>query len=341
MSFLVLKRRQVKFFACLTTFLSFMASATDFTQMEKTASQFTNIKTVHIQHKGELIWAKAYNDADLNAVANIKSASKSLMSLIVGIAIEKGIIEGVDEPISTYFAQDFPTQPDSRLNDITVGHLLSMQAGLERTSGRHYGRWVISENWVQTALSRPFVSEPGGTMQYSTGSTHLLSVLIARATGQNTYRLANQWLKGSGIHIASWETDPQGYPMGGNQLGMTPKSLLALGELYRLGGKTQNAQQIVSADWIKQSWASRTQSRFHRGQYGYGWFMQPFGGVMGYYGWGYGGQMIYVLPELDLTVAITSKENLPSGRSGYRDELHTMLSQDIVPAITKWQSQIQ
>ena len=61
--------------------------------------------------------------------------------------------------------------------------------------------------------------------------------------------------------------------------------------------------------------------------------MQPFAGVDGYYGWGYGGQMIYVLPALDLTVAITSEETLPSGRSGYRDQLHRMLSRDIIPAI--------
>ncbi len=121
--------------------------------------------------------------------------------------------------------------------------------------------------------------------------------------------------------------------MGGNQVGMTPASLLALGELYRRGGVTEDGKRLITQRWIDESWTQRTQSRFHRGGYGYGWFIQPFAGVDGYYGWGYGGQMIYVLPELELTVAITSEENLPSGRSGYRDQLHQMLSRDIIPAI--------
>ena len=121
--------------------------------------------------------------------------------------------------------------------------------------------------------------------------------------------------------------------MGGNQLGMRPASLLAFGELYRLGGVTAEGKRILTEEWIEQSWQQRTRSRFHRGGYGYGWFIQHFGGVQGFYGWGYGGQMIYVLPDLELTVAITSQETLPSGRTGYRDELHAMLSWQIVPAV--------
>lgn len=311
------------------------AHAIDFSSMDRTAQGFSNLKTIHIAHKGEVVWAKAYNGTSLNAATNIKSASKTLMSAIVGIAIEKGVIDGVDQPIVELLIDQLPAKPDPRLKDITVSHLLSMQAGLERTSGRNYGRWVVSSNWVKAALSRPFVEEVGGAMQYSTGSTHLLSAIIMRASSEHTYRLANRWLAGSGVRVQSWETDPQGIPMGGNQVGMTPASLLALGELYRRGGITKGGRRLISKKWIKASWAPRTQSRFHRGEYGYGWFIQTFEGVQGYYGWGYGGQMIYVLPDLELTVAITSQENLPSGRSGYRDALHRMLSRDIVPVIKK------
>lgn len=317
----------------LLLFISVQAKALDLSAMDKTAQSFSNIKTLQIAHKGELVWSKAYNKADINAVANIKSASKSLMSAIVGIAIERGVVEGVDQPISSILEGQLPSNPDSRLNDITIGHLLSMQAGLERTSGRNYGRWIASANWVKAALSRPFVEEVGGNMQYSTGSTHMLSAIVMQQSGQHTYKLANSWLQGSGVRIQSWETDPQGIPMGGNQVGMTPTSLLAFGELYRRGGVTEKGRRLISEEWIAQSWTPRTQSRFHRGQYGYGWFIETFAGVQGYYGWGYGGQMIYVLPELDLTIAITSQENLPSGRTGYLDLLHDMVSQDIVPAI--------
>ncbi|QEW06393.1 serine hydrolase domain-containing protein [Nitrincola iocasae] len=309
------------------------AYATDFSAMDETAQSFSNIKTVQIAYKGEVIWAKAYNGANLNSVTNIKSASKTLMSTIVGIAIERGILEGVDQPIAPLLSDQLPANPDPRLSQITIGNLLSMQAGLERTSGRNYGRWVMSDNWVKTALSWPFDEEPGGNMQYSTGSTHMLSAIIKRESGEHTYRLANRWLAGSGVRVESWVTDPQGIPMGGNQVGMTPASLLALGELYRRGGVTEDGKRLITKKWIDESWMQRTQSRFHRSGYGYGWFIQPFAGVEGYYGWGYGGQMIYVLPELELTVAITSEENLPSGRSGYRDQLHQMLSRDIIPAI--------
>ena len=312
-------------------FVSVEASALDLGAMDKTAEGFSNIKTIHIAHKGELVWAKAYNKADINGLANIKSASKSLMSALVGIAIDRGILEDVDQPVVSLLADRLPSNPDSRLSDITIGHLLSMQAGLERTSGRNYGRWVTSDDWVKSALSRPFVEAVGGAMQYSTGNTHLLSAIIMRQSGQHTYRLANQWLEGSGVRVQSWETSPQGIPMGGNQVGMTPASLLAFGELYRRGGITKTGQRLISEDWIKESWTPRTQSRFHRGAYGYGWFIQSFSGVQGYYGWGYGGQMVYVLPSLELTIAIISEENLPSGRTGYRDLLHDMVSRDIVP----------
>lgn len=309
------------------------ANALDLSAMDKTAQSFSNIKTIQVAYKGELVWSKAYNKADINAVTNIKSASKSLMSAIVGIAIERGVVDGVDQSVASLLSDQLPANPDPRLSDITIGHLLSMQAGLERTSGRYYGRWVASDNWVQAVLSRPFVDDVGGDMQYSTGNTHLLSAIIMYQTGENTYQLANKWLQGSGIRIQSWEIDPQGIPMGGNQVGMTPASLLAFGELYRRGGVTAKGRRLLSEKWIAESWEPKTQSRFHRGLYGYGWFIQNFEGVQGYYGWGYGGQMIYVFPELDLTVAITSDEFLPSGKTGYRDSLHEMVGQDIIPAI--------
>ena len=317
----------------LILLFSVQAKALDFSDMDKTAQRFANIKTVHIAYKGEVVWSKAYNNADINAVANIKSASKSLMSAIVGMAIERDLIHGADQAIAPIFDDSLPKDPDPRLKEITVSHLLSMQAGLERTSGRYYGRWVASDNWIQAVLSRPFVDEIGGDMQYSTGNTHLLSAMIMRQSGENTYQLANKWFKGTGVWIQSWETDPQGVPMGGNQVGMTPVSLLAFGELYRRGGVTEKGKRILSKKWIEESWQPRTQSRFHRGLYGYGWFIQTFANVQGYYGWGYGGQMIYVFPTLDLTIAITSDEYLPSGKTGYRDLLHDMVSKDIVPVI--------
>ncbi|MEC8081897.1 MAG: serine hydrolase [Pseudomonadota bacterium] len=104
--------------------------------MDKTAEGFSNIKTIQVAYQGELVWSKAYNNADMDAVTNIKSASKSLMSAIVGMAIDRGVLEGVEQSITTILPDQLPQNPDPRLKEITLGHLLSMQAGLERTSGR-------------------------------------------------------------------------------------------------------------------------------------------------------------------------------------------------------------
>jgi CubicO group peptidase (beta-lactamase class C family) len=302
--------------------------------LKSATAPLSTLRTIHIAHKGDIIWAQAYNGASLSASTNIKSASKTLVATLVGMAIDRGILEGLDQPMAPLLEDQLPEDGDPRLNEITISHLLSMQAGLERTSGRNYGSWVVSDNWVRNALARPFVEEPGGSMQYSTGSTHLLSAILMRETGESTHSLANRWLAPAGVRVDSWLKDPQGIPMGGNQVGMTPESLLALGELYRRDGQTADGEQLLSQEWIDASWERRTQSRFHRGGYGYGWFIQDFAGIDGYYGWGYGGQMIYVLPELELTIAITSGEDEPSGRSGYRNQLHRLVSEQIVPAVT-------
>ncbi|GAB3479673.1 serine hydrolase domain-containing protein [Marinomonas epiphytica] len=313
--------------------LSISALAVDLNSMDASASRFSNLKTIHIAYKGDIIWAKAYNGTKIHAVANIKSASKSLMSGLIGIALDKNIIKSEEQSVTELLELPPSVKNNKQLQQIKLKHLLSMQSGLMSTSGKNYGAWVASSNWVNTALTRPFIEEVGGNMVYSTGNTHLLSAIIMQQTGKNTYKLANQWLQGSGVRIESWETDPQGIPMGGNQLGMTPASLLAFGELYRRGGVTKSGKRILSEHWIKKSWQAKTQSQFHEGLYGYGWFIQKFAGYQGYYGWGYGGQMIYVIPELELTVAITSQEYLPSGRSGYRDALHNLLSTEIIPSI--------
>lgn len=112
------------------------ASAIDLSAMDKTAKGFSNIKTIQVAYQGELVWSKAYNNADMDAVTNIKSASKPLMSAIVGMAIDRGVLDGVDQSVTTLLPDQLPQNPDARLKEITLGHLLSMQAGLERTSGR-------------------------------------------------------------------------------------------------------------------------------------------------------------------------------------------------------------
>jgi CubicO group peptidase (beta-lactamase class C family) len=173
-------------------------------------------------------------------------------------------------------------------------------------------------------------------MLYSTGSTHLLSAILTRTAGRSTLALAQDWLRPlKGFSIASWQRDPQGIYLGGNQMAMSARSLLAFGELYRNRGKipdgvgAQHAAPLLSAEWIERSWQPRTNSRFTGDAYGYGWFQRQIAETNVHYAWGYGGQMLYIAPSLALTVVMTSNADRPAGRTGYRDSLHGLMGKII------------
>lgn len=294
------------------------------------AAMLEPLKAVIVQRQGETLAERAFNGTPLTASTNIKSASKSIISCLVGIAIDRKLLEGADQKIAPLLQSDLPRNPDPRIHEITIGNLLSMQAGLARMSGPNYGRWVASANWVRFALSEPFDGMPGGEMLYSTASTHLLSAILTKVGGKSTLALARDWLEPvEGFRIGAWERDPQGIYLGGNQMAMSARSLAAFGELYRNGGRSSNGRQVVSTQWIEQSWTPRTNSRFSGDAYGYGWFMRRIGGEDVWFGWGYGGQMVYIVPALATTVVMTSRESGPSARNGYRDQLHALLSEVI------------
>jgi len=114
---------------------------------------------------------------------------------------------------------------------------------------------------------------------------------------------------------------------------MSPRSLLAFGEVYRNGGLAPNGERVLSENWINQSWQVRTHSRFSGDGYGYGWFLRPIAGQDVRFAWGFGGQMLYIVPDLGLTVVMTSDENSPSASSGHRDDLHDLLG-SIIEAVS-------
>lgn len=263
--------------------------------------------------------------------ANIKSASKSVLSTLAGIALDRGLIPSLDTPIVRWFPE-LRQDPDPRKATITVGHLLSMQTGLASTSGGQYGPWVSSGNWVRYALARPMVSAPGTSMEYSTGTSHILSALLTRATGKTTRQFATEALgRPLGFTFAPWTRDPQGIYFGGNEMSMTPRQMVALGELYRRGGRAGD-QQVVPAAWVESSCTPRTRSRYDSDrEYGYGWWSQDIGGHRACFAWGFGGQYILVFRALDLVVSITSSTTVSDERRGYRRQLFDLLETHILP----------
>ncbi|MCK0206613.1 beta-lactamase family protein [Starkeya koreensis] len=289
------------------------------------AGELKPLRTVLVSKGGETLAARGYSGGRVDRPANIKSASKSVLAMLVGIAIDKGVLEGADQKVAPLLRADLPADPDPRLNEITIGNLLSMQAGLERTSGPYYGQWIASGNWVRAALARPFVDAPGGAMLYSTGSTHLLSAILTRASGRSTLALARDWLGPiEGFQIASWERDKQGIYFGGNQMAMRPTSLLAFAECCRKDGRNRAGDPVIPEAWIGACWLPRTASRFTGDAYGYGWFTREMAGMPVHYGWGYGGQMLYVAPARGVSIVMTSATDVPSGRTGHRDDLHAL-----------------
>lgn len=297
------------------------------------AERLSRLRSMIVLRDGEALAEHRFNNGPpLDRPVNIKSASKSVLSAMAGIAIERGVLTGTDQSVLEVLRADAPANPDPRLEQLTLGNLLSMQAGLERTSGPNYGRWVSSPNWVRYALSRPFVEEPGGAMLYSTGSSHLVSAMLTRASGRNTRALAQEWLgEPLDISIPEWPRDAQGVYFGGNDMLMSPRAMGTFGELYRRGGVSEDGTQVVPAAWIEESWKPRTTSPWSGESYGYGWFIANAGGYPVRYAWGYGGQMIYVVPALALTVVMTSDAS-GTREAGHIDALHALLADGVIPA---------
>lgn len=285
-----------------------------------------------VARHGETLMEARLRGPDLDTPVNIKSASKSVLSALTGVAIERGVLEGAAQPIAPILAADLPSGADPRIGRITVGHLMSMQAGLGSTSGQNYGAWAASPNWVRHALSRPFTAEPGGRMIYSTGSSHLLSAVLTRASGRSTHELATAWLaEPLGIRLPPWPRDPQGVYFGGNDMLMSPRDLLRFGELYRQDGMFEG-RRVLPVGWVEESWRARTRSPWSGHDYGYGWFTKRAHGHQVHFAWGYGGQMLFVVPTLGLTVVMISDPSPRPERDGHVDALHRLLDDHLIPA---------
>jgi CubicO group peptidase (beta-lactamase class C family) len=287
------------------------------------------LKSVVVSRRGERaeFYARGVRPTTL---ANIKSASKSLIATLTGIAIERGRIRSVREPIAQWFPE-LAQDRDPRKRRITIEDLLTMRAGLESTSGRNYGRWVQSPNWVRFALTRPMVADPGDAMQYSTGSSHLLSSILAKVSGVSTWQFAQDALATPlGFTLPKWPQDPQGIFFGGNDMLLTPRQMASIGEMW-LNRGLMDGHQVVPASWVDTSCVPRTRSAFDgTREYGYGWWMQDFDGGRACFAWGYGGQYIMVFRDLDLVVVATSSTTVSEERRGHRQQLFELIEQQIL-----------
>jgi CubicO group peptidase (beta-lactamase class C family) len=293
----------------------------------ESAAAMPRLRSLVVSHKGAIVLERYFNGARAAQPANIKSASKSVISALVGIAVSRGLIKSVDQKIVDYFPE-LAKDPEAGKREITIEDLLTMRSGLESTSGRNYGAWVQSPNWVRFVLRRPLIDEPGTRIEYSTGSSHLLSAIITKATRRSTWQFAQEELaKPLGFTLAKWTTDPQGIYFGGNEMLMTPRQMIEFGELYLNNGRI-GEQQVLPKEWIDRTRVPRGRSRWGSDrEYGYGFWIRELAGHDSYYAWGYGGQFIFIVPGKNLVIVTTSRSDVSRERRDHLDSIYTLAEQ--------------
>jgi CubicO group peptidase (beta-lactamase class C family) len=305
---------------------------TPFDATLRQAAALPHLRTLIVAQAGNPVVERVFRGPGLDRPANIKSASKTVLATLAGIAIGRGALEGLDQPIGPVLGRAVPPEADPRVRDITLRQLLAMRAGLERTSGGNYGRWVASRDWLRFALARPMEDEPGGRMIYSTGTSHILGAVLARATGRSLHQLARDWLGAPlGIAVPDWPRAPEGLHFGGNEMTVSPRALLAFAECWRNGGR-HGERQVVPPEFHGAAWIPQARSAWSGQLYGLGWWIAEAAGQAVYFAWGYGGQMAYVVPGLGLSVVMTSDPEVPRA-NGQVHTLHELLVEGILPAV--------
>jgi CubicO group peptidase (beta-lactamase class C family) len=314
------------------------------------AAGLPRLHSLVVAQDGKTLLEYFAKGAAMRRVTNVKSVSKSVLSTLVGIAIERRLIPGVREPIATYFPA-LAHDTDPRKRRITIEDLLTMRSGLITTSFDNYGAWVSSRNWVEYVLRRPMTAEPGQDMEYSTGNTHLLSAILTRATKQSTWAFAQQQLGTPlGFTVSRWPRDPQGIYFGGNDMLLSPGQMLAIGQLYLDGGRAGpstgsapsraqargGGRQVVPPAWVDASCTGLGRSRFNPDQtYGYGWWSRDFAGRQGCFAWGYGGQYIILFRESNLVVVTTSSTEVGDERRDHRRQIFDIVERLVLPAVSR------
>jgi CubicO group peptidase (beta-lactamase class C family) len=249
---------------------------------------------------------------------------------LVGIAIDQGKLRLDERALDLLPGRTFANL-DERKQAMTVAHLLTMSSGLDWAEGNPaYQAMYNSGDWVKYVLDEPMDTEPGSEFVYCSGCSHVLAAIVESATGMDTLDFARQYLFDAiGISDVQWELDAQGISIGGWGLNLTPRQMARLGYLYLRGGQWQGSQ-VVSGHGVRRfpssavyaddenrrtpvvEWvdaATRVQMDLPGDglDYGYQWWIDKEAG--GYAAIGMYGQMVYVLPRLDLVVVFTAREN--------------------------------
>ncbi|MFY4673266.1 serine hydrolase domain-containing protein [Bacillus anthracis] len=284
--------------------------------------EYKNMNGMLVVQKGNIIFEKYYNDYGPNDTFHVASVTKTIISALIGICIDKGYIKSVDQRVIEFF-------PEYNCNssEITVRHLLTMTAPYPFVDWQEPSEELCTQqDWIQYTLDRIGKGGNIGAFKYSSAGAHVLSAIITSVTGKSAREFANEQLfqplgmreipnynmKAFGFDdlfgkdVKGWVHDPNGISTGGWGLTLTVKDMAKFGQMY-LNEGIHNGKQILSKSWIKES------TTMNQNQYGYLWWLREEDGIFSYCAMGDGGNMICCIPEKELVVVIAS-EAMPNAR---------------------------
>ena len=267
-----------------------------------------NIRSVTIIRNGLLVLDAYFPPSQQDTWHIIHSCSKSITSALIGIAIDKGYIEGIDAHVLDFFPEKRIPRVNAHKKAMTLEHLLTMSSGLKTRDSYLYDfdglrRMTSSGDWAQYVLDLPMAEAPGTRFEYSNGVSYLLSAILQKATGKSALAFAEKHLFGPlGITHVDWRFSPQGVNFGWGGIRMRPHDMAKIGVLYLNSGRWDN-KQVVPAAWVETSTRKHINSATLTDWYGYQWWIDAAGYYMMM---GYAGQYVIVLPRTNMVVVFTS-----------------------------------
>lgn len=273
-----------------------------------------DIHSALVIRQSKLVVEEYFNDYSPDQTHDLRSVSKSIRSILLGIAIDEGFISSINDPISTYLKSHQPKKNlDPDKNSITIKHLITMSTGLDcndwdKKSKGQEDKVYKKNDWIQYTLDLPMIHEPGAVSNYCSMGTVLLSEIISQASGMSIQSFTQQYLFDPlGIFNVKWaHTTDKEVIASAKRLHLTPRDMAKIGQLV-LNEGSWNGQQIVARHWIQE--ATTTKTKITGIDYGYLWWNLPFQlegqRQVAKIATGNGGQYIMAFPELELVVVFT------------------------------------
>ena len=279
---------------------------------------FKNVESLIVYSQGEIKFEKYYNGYKKDSLHMIQSQTKSVVSLLMGIAIDKGYIKSENEPVSAYFPQYFKKE-DNPKSSVTIRDLLTMSAGFEweemlpmNDPKNDNINMFRSNKWFNYAITRPMAKKPFTEFKYNSGLPMIVAGIIEKSTKMKLDVFAKEYLfEPLQIKEFRWQKDSTGFCHAGGGLFLKPKDVMKIGILVMNNGKCEK-QQVISENWIRKATGSYLPTSFDISTYGYFWWIREMktGEVKTtrvITAEGAGGQKMYIFPEYQLIIAFTER----------------------------------